>query len=368
MDRRPVTPSGDTRPHNLPAAVAQHRVDYWTWVENHADKRLRADLLELRDHWRECNERFFDGRMLEPHITLTHPSAPQRYGQCCPESSWGSRLEIRLRPSLLAGTHPAMKGGSHDGCMRLVKDILLHEMIHQHVMEHQPDVNENSYHGHGPVFTGHCNRISAQLGLPEVIVRNRGDKPEQPLSSTWPYGVAPPDRYFGVYERVTPSGDTDVESQPKPDKPTSRDFVPELVNVPASDEAQELWSPDITVTVTDDIGYEDLREWVVSTYRQADKQVRSDPETPRLVKYHGASFTDSTIRWTFAAWLDDLFDATFIRLDPYVLIAEMTSWLVAECGVDGTEMMHEIASAYCSWCIDLQEAIKEDAERQEAEA
>ena len=204
-----VTPSGDNQPHSLPAAVAQHRVDYWAWVENHADKGLRADLVELRDHWRDCNERFFDGRMHLPYITLTEPSTPQRLAQCCPESSWGSRLEIRLRPSLLAGTHPHM-GSPRAGRMQFVKDVLLHEMIHQHIMEHQPDVDEDSYHGHGPVFTAHCNRIGAMLGLPEVVVRNRKGKPNQPKSAQWPACVVPPDRYLGAYHpyvAVTATGD-----------------------------------------------------------------------------------------------------------------------------------------------------------------
>ena len=57
--------------HNLPESVVGHRVDYWAWVENHADTTSRDSLLVLRDHWRDTNTRFFDGRMLEPYITLT---------------------------------------------------------------------------------------------------------------------------------------------------------------------------------------------------------------------------------------------------------------------------------------------------------
>lgn len=87
-------------------SVAEHRTDYWTWVEQHAEQYTRTLLLGLRDYWRDGNRDYFSGRMLEPYVTLTEPSAPQLYGQCCSVSSWGSRLEIRLRPSLLAGTHP----------------------------------------------------------------------------------------------------------------------------------------------------------------------------------------------------------------------------------------------------------------------
>jgi hypothetical protein len=101
-----VTARNAILPHNLPEPVSGHRVDYWTWVEDHADPASRDNLVALRNHWRDNNKRFFGGRMLEPYITLTEPSAPQIYGQCCSMSSWGSRLEIRLRPSLLHGTHP----------------------------------------------------------------------------------------------------------------------------------------------------------------------------------------------------------------------------------------------------------------------
>lgn len=187
--------------HNLPQPVVGHRTDYWAWVENYADTASRDILLSLRDHWRDCNTRFFDGIMLEPYITLTEPSAPQIYGQCCSVSSWGSRLEIRIRPSLLDGTHPHMAPGAGyaAGRMQFAKDVLLHEMIHQHIAEHQPGVNEASYHGHGPVFTDHCNRIGAELGLATVVVRNRGAK-KLPKAAQWPHCVVAADRYEGAYK------------------------------------------------------------------------------------------------------------------------------------------------------------------------
>lgn len=209
--KRKVSTSSDIQPSRLPEPVAGHRIDYWQWVERHADSTSRDSLLALRDHWRDCNGRYFAGRMLEPYITLTEPSAPQLYGQCCSVSSWGSRLEIRLRPSLLNGTHPHLCGPLA-GRMQFVKDVLLHEMIHQHVMEHQPGVNETSYKGHGPVFTEHCNRIGAELGLAEVVVRNR-NRSKSPKAAQWPHCVAPSDRYLGAYRLprgVTTNGVTVV--------------------------------------------------------------------------------------------------------------------------------------------------------------
>jgi len=203
-----VPPRGDIVPHELPEPVGRHRVDYWTWVEKNADPASRDTLVVLRDYWRDCNTKFFGSIMLEPYITLTEPSSPQRYGQCCLLSSWGSRLEIRLRPSLLTGTHPRLEEGTEfaAGRMQFVMDVLLHESIHQHVMEHQPGVHEDTYHGHGPVFTDHCNRIGAELGLAAVVARNRNGE-KKPLSAQWPHCVAEPDRYGGAYhpheKRVT---------------------------------------------------------------------------------------------------------------------------------------------------------------------
>lgn len=180
-------------------SVADHRVDYWDWVEHHAEDYQRGLLLGLRDYWRRCNKDYFDGRMLEPYITLTEPSAPQIYGQCCSVSSWGSRLEIKIRPSLLAGTHPHLVHAGRIHCERFAYDVLLHEMVHQHVGEHEPGVDESSYHGHGPVFTEHCNRIGAQLGLPEVAIRNRGGS-KRPKAAQWPHCVQPADHYGGFYK------------------------------------------------------------------------------------------------------------------------------------------------------------------------
>ena len=42
----------------------------------------------------------------------------------------GSRLEIRLRPSLLDGTHPRMAGDA-PGRFPFAADVLTHECIHQ---------------------------------------------------------------------------------------------------------------------------------------------------------------------------------------------------------------------------------------------
>jgi hypothetical protein len=186
--------------------VHAHRVDYWAWVELHAVPSMRDTLLRLRDHWHEVNLRYFDGAMTLPYITLTAPSKPSILGQCCPVSSWGSRLEIKLRPSLLSGAHPLLAAGDQyePGRLRFVADVLTHEAIHQYHQEITGKI-EDSYHGHGPAFAATANAIGAHLGLPAVIVRNRGGS-KLAKAAQWPHCVREPAYYLGAY-RVPSTGD-----------------------------------------------------------------------------------------------------------------------------------------------------------------
>jgi len=179
--------------------VHAHRVDYWTWVDLHAVPSMRDNLLRLRDHWHEANLRHFNGEMTLPYITLTVPSKPSLLGQCCAVSSWGSRLEIKLRPSLLSGDHPALvSGDQHEpGRLRFAADVLLHETIHQYHQE-ITGKTEASYHGHGPAFTATANAIGARLGLPEVVARNRGGS-SLAKATQWPHCVRDPAYYLGAY-------------------------------------------------------------------------------------------------------------------------------------------------------------------------
>src|SRR6266702_2298699 len=104
--------------------------------------------------------------MAEPYITLTEPSKPSLLGQCWGTSSWGSRLEIRLRPSLLDGTHPAMAGGSGNPA-------------------------------------GLFLFAAAVLGLPPVAVRNRGGSADL-VCAHWPHNVRDPAHYLGAWQPRPP--------------------------------------------------------------------------------------------------------------------------------------------------------------------
>lgn len=190
-------------------AVLAHRADYWEWIRANAVPGTRDVLLRLRDHWHEVNARFFGAGMAEPYITLTEPSKPSLLGQCCRESSWGSRLEIRLRPSLLDGTHPRVDSlVPARGRFLVAADVLTHECIHQWQAEITGKA-EASYHGHGPGFAAKANEIGTALGLPPVAVRNRGGSADL-VCAHWPHNVRDPAYYLGAWQprqAVPPAGD-----------------------------------------------------------------------------------------------------------------------------------------------------------------
>ena len=106
---------------------------------------------------------------MKPHILLAEPKSPRALGDHANISGWGSKNQIRIRPSLWDGSHPQVKAGEEyaEGRFLLVADVLLHETIHQYHDEITGQA-EKSYHGHGPAFRDECNRIGKELGLPPV--------------------------------------------------------------------------------------------------------------------------------------------------------------------------------------------------------
>ena len=171
----------------------------------------REHLTALYAAWHTYNASYFAGAMTPPYLLLAEPVTPRTYGDTSPASGFGAQLQIRIRPSLVRGTHPHVRQGlmDHDtrercaiGRQRFVEDILLHETIHQYQMEilHADDA---SYDGHGPTFRDSANRIGAILGLPPV--RNskvRKKEMDKPSCAQWPYNVRPADYYQGAVRHV----------------------------------------------------------------------------------------------------------------------------------------------------------------------
>jgi hypothetical protein len=183
----------------LPAEALQHRRAFREYVLNRAVPWHRQHLTRLYALWDDWNVSHFGGRLAPPYILLNEPSNPRRFGDCYKVSGFGGISQIRLRPSLLAGTHPLVRPGADpEGLFLFVADVLLHEMVHQFHQEITGDA-EDSYHGHGPAFRDVCNRIGPGLGVGTVrSCKRRGRDRDLPSCSQWPYGLRPEDYYLGA--------------------------------------------------------------------------------------------------------------------------------------------------------------------------
>lgn len=179
----------------------------------------REYLSRLVETWDKGNAEYFDGALVRPIILLAEPSEPSLFGQTAVVSSYGARSEIRLRPSLLTGTHPRTAAGEEhaEGRFRLVADVLTHETIHQWQQELSGRCEEG-YHGHGPAFRDTANVIGARLGLDPVrTCKARGKDKDRPSCSSWPHNVRPDSYYLGAYLPAGVPAGRDIEpSDPCP--------------------------------------------------------------------------------------------------------------------------------------------------------
>src|SRR5215216_3655100 len=171
----------------LDNADIDHRASFVDYVMESAEEWHRTHLGMLYQHWEENNDRHFAGEMWAPYVLLSEPAEPKAYGDCASVSGFGGRLQIRLRPSLLTGTHPRVRRGDDfaEGRFLFVADVLLHEMIHQWQQE-VLGVDEGAYHDHGPTFRDKANEISARLGIGLVrTMKKRGKYKDLPSCSQW---------------------------------------------------------------------------------------------------------------------------------------------------------------------------------------
>ena len=117
-----------------------------------------------------------------------------------------------------------------------------------------------------------------------------------------------------------------------------------------------LWSPDVKITVTADIDYDDLRPWVLSIYGHAAKLgagepgiYGSDPWATLCCRFDDPD-DDSAL---------DIFGATYLRLNPLLLIAHMATWIAQEFNVDSTAVIAKLLDAYRLWDYRLTNAATE---------
>ena len=209
----------------------EHRRDFARYATQDAASDWHRALLErFYAYWDSVNGDYFRGACVRPHILLAEPRTPRALGDHADVSGWGSRNQIRLRPSLIDGRHKALRPGPEfaEGRLRFVLDVLLHESVHQYDDEvlHRP---EGSYKGHGPVFAAECSRIGAILGLPPVRpAKARGPNKHLPSCAQWPHNVRPPGYYLGALVDPEPADDRDDEGDEAEAATFPCPFDPEL--------------------------------------------------------------------------------------------------------------------------------------------
>jgi hypothetical protein len=179
-------------------ADINHRKEYEKFVLENGNPTV-SKLIHLWNYW---NTKFFDNSFRAcPIILLAEPSKPSVLGDYSAVGAYGSRSQIRIRPSLLTGTHPHTLPGDEykKGRFLFVADVCLHETIHLYQDEVMGDL-EPAYHGHGPLFRNKCNEIGEKLGLPPVrTCKKRGNDAELPSCSYFPHNVRPSGYYQGAY-------------------------------------------------------------------------------------------------------------------------------------------------------------------------
>lgn len=179
-------------------ADIKHRKQYEKFVTKDGDPTVS----KLIDIWKIWNKDLFDNAFkVCPIILLSEPSKTSAYGSYSVMGAYGARSQIKIRPSLLSGTHPHMNPGPkyQEGRFLFVVDVLLHETIHLW-QDEIIGYLEGSYHGHGPIFRDKCNEIGEKLGLPPVrTCKRRGSTKHLPSCSQFPHNVRPPDYYQGAY-------------------------------------------------------------------------------------------------------------------------------------------------------------------------
>jgi hypothetical protein len=187
-----------------PTTHTDERAAYATFASLYAEEEYRARLAELYATWREFNDDFFNGELVEPHLVLGR-TASRCLGHCSATTGYGARCEITLAGPLVFGTNTdwVIRPWPHAaGTKQFIDDLLLRLTVRQFVLE-VDGVNESGYRGFGPRFVKRANSISTRLRLSPVVARRRGTDTTSPLAHGWPHCVRPAS-YYGddVTERA----------------------------------------------------------------------------------------------------------------------------------------------------------------------
>ena len=183
---------------------------------NKADGPYKDFIRGLGKAFDEFNALYFDNSLTPAHIAITQPDSRHALADCSVFSGHGGTHQIRIKRSLIEGTHKRFNP-SHaiENRWLYILDILLHEVAHHFVHEILNDYSD-SYGGHGVNYTKRANQIGDQLGLPHVVERNRKDK-SLPISSQWPLNVRPAGYYGDLLKVKEPTNEPEPEDEPEPE-------------------------------------------------------------------------------------------------------------------------------------------------------
>jgi hypothetical protein len=164
----------------------------------------RPLLVWLYDAWDRFNAQYFGGRLTRPYLRFSGGLGATTYGAFLLRPGSHGRSVIRLHAAL-ASRSGAVKTDDFAlalGLRRLLRDVLLHEMVHQAAAEAWGDSEPDDW-GNGPRFAAECNRLGRVLGLWPVRPQRARDR-TRPLPNRrfWPECVRPPGYYLGAEEAV----------------------------------------------------------------------------------------------------------------------------------------------------------------------
>jgi len=142
--------------------------------------------------WEGYNRLFFEGALSTPVILIEKPgdrikgnlkSLPHGTYELTETGESKIKITSRLFQPVTGEGGPLFDKFK----LWIAQDILLHEMVHQHLLEtDQMDVNERQHWGHGPKFAEVCNVLGKSLELQPVYVTQR------PYCYAWPQSARTP--------------------------------------------------------------------------------------------------------------------------------------------------------------------------------
>jgi len=136
--------------------------------------------------WFLHNRDYFDSKLIAPNIYIDESLKK--------DSIWGTWGNGYHERELAISTYLFTEKPDHkEGQILIIKDVVLHEMIHQYINE---ILKGNARFIHGPVFRDVCNDIGKKLNLGPVLT---GDPVY--ACNNWPHNVRPKGYYLGAYER-----------------------------------------------------------------------------------------------------------------------------------------------------------------------